>query len=64
MRDFGLRIGGAVGAVGLIVLLVFMGDSFNIGFLQPQGGILVSVVIVGEVLFFAVLLFAVLYGDF
>ncbi|WP_153550147.1 hypothetical protein [Candidatus Nanohalobium constans] len=63
LKDLGLRIGGAVGAVLLIVFLVFLGDFFNIGFLQSRGGVFVSVIVLGELLFFGILVFAVLQGE-
>jgi len=63
LKDIGVRVAGAAGAVGMIFLLVIIGDRFNIGFLQSQGGILISVIVLGELVFLSLLVFAVIRGD-
>ena len=63
LKDLGLRIGGAVGAVGLIFILGFVGNRFEIGVLQSKGGLLISVIVLGEAVFFSLLVLAVLRGD-
>lgn len=52
MKEISVRIGGAGGALALIFLLFWIGDRFDIRFLQSQGGILVSTIILGELIFF------------
>lgn len=64
VKDLSLRVLAAVGGVGLIVLLALVGDRFQIGFLQSQGGLLVSTILVGEMVFFGVLGYMVLKGKF
>ena len=64
LKDVGLRIFGAVGGIGLLFLLAMAGDRFDIGFLQSQGGLLISVIVLGEFFFFSLLIWAVLRGDF
>lgn len=51
VKDLGLRVLGAVGAVGLIVSLAFLGDLLNIEFLNSSGGLLIGTIIAGEALF-------------
>jgi hypothetical protein len=64
LKDIGLRIIGAVGGIGLLFLLAVAGDRFDIGFLQSQGVLLVSVIVLGEFIFFSLLVWAVIRGDF
>jgi hypothetical protein len=59
LKDIGLRIFGAIGAVLLIISIAFLGDALDIGFLQSGGGLLISVIVAGEILFLRVLIYAV-----
>lgn len=59
LKDLGLRVLGAIGAVGLIVSLAFLGDLLNIGFLNSGGGLLIATIITGEVLFLGFLVYMV-----
>lgn len=63
LKDLSLRVAGALAGIVLIFGLFFIGDSLGISFLQSKGGLFISTIIVGEVLFFLVLIFAVLHGD-
>lgn len=55
LKDLGLRIGGAVGAVALFVALAYLGDFFNIELLQSPGGILSVILIGGTLIFFPII---------
>ncbi|QKQ98249.1 hypothetical protein GKQ38_01800 [Candidatus Nanohaloarchaea archaeon] len=62
LKDLGLHIVAAIGAVGLVVAIAFLGDIFNIGFLDSGSGLLVSTIIVMEALFFSAIGYAVATG--
>lgn len=62
LKDLGLRVIGAVIAVGLIFLLAFLGDFFDIGFLDSGGGLLVATILVMEGLFFSAITYMALKG--
>lgn len=62
LKELGYRVAGAVFAVGGIILLVKAGDYFNIGFLQSSGGVFVTLIVLGELLFFTVLGYAAATG--
>ena len=57
LEDLGLRILGAVLAVGLMFSLVFIGDFFDIRFLNSQGGLLIGTIVVMEAFFFSAVLY-------
>ena len=62
LKELGYRIGGAFLAVGGMILLIKAGDYFEIGFLQSSGGVFVTLIVLGELLFFAVLAYAAAAG--
>ena len=64
LKELGYRIGGAALAVGGLIVLVEIGDRFNIGFLQSSGGVFVTLIVLGELLFFTVLGYAAATGKF
>ena len=64
LKELGYRVGGAVLAVGGLIALIEIGDRFNIGLLQSSGGVLVTLIVLGELLFFSVLGYAAATGKF
>ena len=57
LKDLGLRILGAVLAVGFLFSLAFIGDFFDIKFLNSQGGLLIGTILVMEAFFFLVIIY-------
>jgi hypothetical protein len=56
LKNLGLRVGGALGALSLVFVLAVTGNRFYIGFMQSQGGLLISVIMLGEAVFFILIL--------
>lgn len=63
LKDMALRVGGAVGAIGLIFIMVRAGNALNAELLQSQGGVILSTILVGEALFLVILIYAAVRGD-
>jgi len=57
LKDLGLRVAGAVLAVGLVISLAFLGDFLDIGFLDSGGGLLIGTIVLMEALFFTAILY-------
>lgn len=53
LEELGLRVLGAVLAIGLVFSLAFLGDYFKIGFLNSGGGLLIGTILVMEAFFFS-----------
>lgn len=64
LKELGYRIGGAALAVGGLIFLVEIGNRFNIGLLQSSGGVFITLIVLGELLFFSFLAYAVATGKF
>lgn len=62
LKDLGLRVLGTVLAVAFIVSLAYLGDFFNIEFLNSSGGLLIGTVLVMEAFFFSVILYMAVRG--
>jgi len=64
LKELGYRIGGSFIGVGLIAAIAFLGHFLNIEFLQSQGGVFISAIVLMEVFFFSAIAYAVATGKF
>lgn len=62
LEDLGLRVLGAVLAVGFVVSLAFLGDFFSIEFLDSGGGLLLGTILVVEAFFFSIVVYLAVKG--
>ena len=63
LKELGFRIAASSIGIGIIVAVILAGDILNIEFLQSTGGVVLTTIIVGEALFFAVLIGGVFYKE-
>ncbi len=66
LKDLGLRIGGAAGAVGLIFGLAYIGNNDILGLgdlLDSSGGLLLGTMIVMEIFFFTAITAGYIYSN-
>lgn len=66
LKDLGLRIGGAFGAVGLIFGLAYIGNNDILGLgslLDSSGGLLLGTIIVMELFFFTAITVGYIYSN-
>lgn len=64
LKELGYRIAASTIGIGMVVVVIFAGDILNLEFLQSKGGIVLTTIILGEALFFTVLIGGVLYKEF
>ena len=64
LKGLGFRIGASSIGLGMIAVVVFLGEFFNLSFLQSKEGIIIAVVILMEVSFFGLLIACVTYKEF